>query len=332
MMRSEMRLVGALLALAVEYATFPPQSSARSARGNPQDEEQGPIAVRNDSGRSGAYYIPAGPRSQPVPLLVVLHGTGRSGDDILPAFRSPGGERFAHSAVFQGGSTNLKGLYLAVSDDATAWLLYLDPRAQSSALYKPVRAIPVCEVRADPTNRLWFRSAEVSDGFLVRFAGQLSAQGLTGTLVRVKARTGAALDTIPLTFRKIRERFLAGVPNPISGVYGNLRGTSSGDVYGRELVLVDAVDQVVALEVVYEGTPGWPEAALKAERVGDTLRLLWRTKPTEESMQLAPDTAVLGPNALIFRPAKWLVRGDTVQQAGDTMWKRLTLQQAFGRA
>jgi len=87
MMRSEMCLLGAFLALTVEHATFPPESLALSTPGNPQGEEQGPIAVQNASGRSGAYYIPAGSRSQPVPLLVVLHGTGGSGDGILAAFR-----------------------------------------------------------------------------------------------------------------------------------------------------------------------------------------------------------------------------------------------------
>ena len=50
-------------------------------------EEEGAIGVINSSGRSGSYHIPAGSRSQAVPLLVVLHGSGGSGGDILTIFR-----------------------------------------------------------------------------------------------------------------------------------------------------------------------------------------------------------------------------------------------------
>jgi len=49
-------------------------------------QEQGVIGVQNSSGRSGAYFVPAGPHSQPVPLLAILHGTGGSGQRMLLAF------------------------------------------------------------------------------------------------------------------------------------------------------------------------------------------------------------------------------------------------------
>jgi predicted esterase len=50
-------------------------------------EEQGAIGVRNAAGRSGAYYVPAGPRDRPVPVMVVLHSTGASGEGVLDWFR-----------------------------------------------------------------------------------------------------------------------------------------------------------------------------------------------------------------------------------------------------
>jgi poly(3-hydroxybutyrate) depolymerase len=53
--------------------------------------EEGTIAVQNASGRSGAYFIPAG--SEPVPLLVVLHGSGGSGGNILTSFRDLANKR-----------------------------------------------------------------------------------------------------------------------------------------------------------------------------------------------------------------------------------------------
>jgi len=49
-------------------------------------QEQGVIGVQNSAGRSGAYFVPAGARSQAAPLLVILHGTGGSGQRMLSAF------------------------------------------------------------------------------------------------------------------------------------------------------------------------------------------------------------------------------------------------------
>jgi len=64
----------------------PPPSADASLAGAAQDETWGTIGVFNASGRSGAYYLPAGPRAQPTPLVVVLHGTGQSGQDFIPVF------------------------------------------------------------------------------------------------------------------------------------------------------------------------------------------------------------------------------------------------------
>ena len=50
-------------------------------------DEEGPIGVQNEAGRSGWFYIPAGSRSEDIPLLVVLHGSGGSGRDVLDIFR-----------------------------------------------------------------------------------------------------------------------------------------------------------------------------------------------------------------------------------------------------
>jgi len=56
-------------------------------------EKLGAIDVRNTAGRSGAYYIPAGPRDHALPLLVVLHSTGASGEGVLDWFRALARER-----------------------------------------------------------------------------------------------------------------------------------------------------------------------------------------------------------------------------------------------
>src|SRR3989442_12778842 len=71
----------AILVLVVGIAL--PASLAGCAQG----EAAGTIGVLNESGRSGVYYLPPVRRSQAVPLLVLLHGSGGAGDNILPFFR-----------------------------------------------------------------------------------------------------------------------------------------------------------------------------------------------------------------------------------------------------
>lgn len=68
-------------------------------------EEAGTIGVQNSSGRAGAYYIPAGSRSRPVPLLVLLHGSGGSGSNVIAAFRDLAGTR--HFAIVAPDSRQL---------------------------------------------------------------------------------------------------------------------------------------------------------------------------------------------------------------------------------
>lgn len=50
-------------------------------------DEEGPIGVRNEAGRSGWFYIPVSSRSSAIPLLVFLHGSGGSGHDFIDALR-----------------------------------------------------------------------------------------------------------------------------------------------------------------------------------------------------------------------------------------------------
>ncbi len=52
-----------------------------------QRDEEGPIGVENSSGRSGAFYIPARSSLVALPLLVILHGSGQSGADMIATFR-----------------------------------------------------------------------------------------------------------------------------------------------------------------------------------------------------------------------------------------------------
>jgi phospholipase/carboxylesterase len=82
-----------LLVLAVQSTTLPLHSPIIRATGQAPGETTGPIGVVNASGRSGAYYLPPGPRSLPMPLLVLLHGSGGSGRRLIPVFRPLAQER-----------------------------------------------------------------------------------------------------------------------------------------------------------------------------------------------------------------------------------------------
>src|SRR2546425_11866682 len=54
---------------------------------SPQRDQEGPIGVLNSSGRSGAFYVPGGSGLNALPVLVILHGTGQSGSDMIATFR-----------------------------------------------------------------------------------------------------------------------------------------------------------------------------------------------------------------------------------------------------
>jgi predicted esterase len=72
-----------------------------------QAEQAGPIAVQNASGRSGAYYIPRGSASKPVPVLVILHGSGGSGQGAIDGLRELANRR--HFAIIAPDSRELPG-------------------------------------------------------------------------------------------------------------------------------------------------------------------------------------------------------------------------------
>jgi len=240
----------------------------------------------------------------------------------------PLGERPASVAV---GRRSIEGLYLGISQDGAAWLVRLDSSSPISALYDPLESIALCEVKVDSSDRVWFRSVE-TDGSTIRFAGLVSGDGFTGMLSRISVRTGVATDSFPLTFRKIRARFLRGERDQLSGAYVNLRGTPSGDVYGRKIVLVNAVDGLVALDIVYEGTPGLPRAALEVERAGQMLSFLWSVDTTQVIQHPAADTAFIRGNMLEFRSGRMVVRGEARTFPAYKMVKKLTLQDVFRRA
>jgi len=71
----------------------PPPAPAVSPVERLPDDEQGAIGVVNSSGRSGAYFVPAGPRLQLLPVLVILHGSGQSGMEMVETFRTLAKER-----------------------------------------------------------------------------------------------------------------------------------------------------------------------------------------------------------------------------------------------
>ncbi len=222
---------------------------------------------------------------------------------LVPDSLSPPGARSVANASLAAARRPFTGLYLGITQDDAAWLVRVDSSSPVGALYNPLESIALCDVKVDSSDHIWFRSAE-TDGSTIRFAGLLSRDGFTGMFSRVSVRTGAVTDSFPLTFHKIRARFLAGMPDSISGVYVNLRGTPSGDVYGRKLVLIDAVDRLVALDIVYEGTPGLPRAALKAARAGQMLSFLWSVDTTQVIEHPAADTAIIRGKMLSSGPAR----------------------------
>jgi len=53
-----------------------------------RSEENGTLETTNEIGRTGGYYLPAGEVSDPLPLLVLFHGTGGDGASMASLFES----------------------------------------------------------------------------------------------------------------------------------------------------------------------------------------------------------------------------------------------------
>jgi len=70
--------VAALGAAAYAYTQWP--FGGASARGSAALEPRR-LQTKNPAGRSGSYFLPEAPVGSPLPLLVFLHGTQRSGKD-----------------------------------------------------------------------------------------------------------------------------------------------------------------------------------------------------------------------------------------------------------
>ena len=58
-----------------------------------EGEQVGVLETKNSAGRSGAFYIPPHAAGDPLPMAVLLHGTGGRGENMLGGFRRLAKER-----------------------------------------------------------------------------------------------------------------------------------------------------------------------------------------------------------------------------------------------
>jgi poly(3-hydroxybutyrate) depolymerase len=78
-------------AIAVHLAQqwFGERNTLDPSHSSPQPQTQsqrGALKTHNANGRSGAFFLPKNFSGEPRPLLVLFHGTGGNGDQILQAF------------------------------------------------------------------------------------------------------------------------------------------------------------------------------------------------------------------------------------------------------
>jgi hypothetical protein len=186
----------------------------------------------------------------------------------------------------------IRGIYLGFAEE-DAWFIYLEPTSAASAMYRPFKSLALCDVKTGAGGAITFRSAALS-GTEYQFTGRLSHDTLVGTVTSVRTRSGTIVTTRSIVLRRVTARFLTGSPDPFSGDYDQLESSEqTGDMVGREVVLLDLVDRVVGFAQDYQGGPDlvWE---ITGDRVRDTLRLTWRSPERVEV-----DTAVVRGDTLV---------------------------------
>ncbi len=197
-------------------------------------------------------------------------------------------------------------LYVGRSPQGIGWVLGLDVARGSGRLFSPSGPIPLCRVTSDSTGRVSFSSPELSNGTEYRFAGRVSSAGFDGVLQQVAARSGRVRQSFATSLTPLRLR----PTGTVSGIYGSVsHHAQTGDLIGKELLIIDGEDGVVVLTIIYAGGPDWPRLAERAELRRDSL-LVWTKYPVRQD---TVDVAV--------------IRGDTMQFGLDySMRKEATLE------
>jgi hypothetical protein len=185
------------------------------------------------------------------------------------------------------------GFYVGVSGDSSAWLFWLDRTASRGRLYQSYWAISFCQVRMDSAG-LQF-STERYQGWRYAFTGRQTHEGFVGRLDHFELRgttTGTLRDSAAIVFRRIPLR----LNSPVSGLYRDVHaGASDEHLYGRDLLLLDGVAELVGVLVEFEGTPSPPRLA-GVSRTGDSIGISWGIDHLDSSWaRVERDTLVIGP-------------------------------------
>ena len=184
------------------------------------------------------------------------------------------------------------GFYVGVTSDSTAWLLWIDPSTQRGRVYEPYRPLSLCNVRMDSLVQF---STESADGWRYSFIGQQTHDGFAGRLDRLRATSGRLQDSLAVASRRIPVR----LSSALNAVYRDIEATEE-HLYGRDLLVLDGVRELVGIVVTYEGAPLNPRLVMVSRR-GDSLFVAWN--PSQD-----PDRARIGHDGLLFRRGKEMRR------------------------
>jgi hypothetical protein len=179
-------------------------------------------------------------------------------------------------------SQEISGFYFGTSQSQSeeiAWFLKIDFESKTGSLYMPPEVLKLSIVKSDETNQFSFRSNTGFGDVIYEFKGEISRTGMRGTIYQIYPDSKNN-QTFEVLLQRFTPDSLSGSNDTeINGMYSNVKYIEdSGDLFGKELILISTSDGFVGLFTPFEGVPTTQYALMNIKRNENNLQFSLQTK------------------------------------------------------
>ena len=183
---------------------------------------------------------------------------------------------------------DIDGFFFGVSLDHSArvaWFVKLNTKTGSGSLYVPPGPVKLSEVKINTNGQLTFRSDAAFGDVVYEFSGLVSQARIQGTIRRIRPKS--VEDAEELILNRLNMNYAIGDNNAkVSGMYSNVKYIEeSGDLVGKEVILIQTSEGLAGILTSYEGEPSDPYALTNAEVSGKSLRFAIQTRNGTENYE-----------------------------------------------